>query len=412
MVSWGRPEMTDVSSGVLGSGRSTGMGLPPFGATERQAHGSGHLAIEPTDPVTRGGAVNTYDTARFGGSSDADREWLRQREHRERSCDRQLPSGAPERHVEQHFSHHGPSSGASPLSPQRSPAVWSRVGEFSAPPSGGGDLRRDRSAVPLSASGIVTARGSARSNRAESLERSMGHPQHQDHRDRMDRSTMLDSGGSASGAMFKVPILPKDMSQTQRAFEQVQTELLFQSRRQDEALERIGKVEGDLSRVAKLTVENEGLHATERQQKHQALQNLTRRTEDALLTCDSLRNNQDHMVQKIERIEQQWQEGERATEEVSLLQKDVDSLQGTVREKLGDFGHALRRLEAMERIFDENTKLRQEVAQLRRQNERRDLEMAAVQGQIDALTKLVREQLKDPHSPRKIGEFGSLMGER
>lgn len=200
---------------------------------------------------------------------------------------------------------------------------------------------------------------------------------------------------------YKAPVLPKDIGHAQRAFEHVQTELLLQSRRQDEMFECVARVEADLSRVARLAVENEGLHATERQQKHAAMANLTRRTEEALLTCEGLRKGQEHLIQKIERLEAVAEDRERVTQETRTLQRDVESLQGTVREKLDTFGHALRRLDAMEQIFDENTKLRQEVAQLRRANERRDLEMAAVQGQIDALTKLVREQLREQLSPQK-----------
>jgi chromosome segregation ATPase len=207
--------------------------------------------------------------------------------------------------------------------------------------------------------------------------------------------------------LLKASILPKDLGNTQRAFEQVQTELIVHSRRQDDLFDHVARVEADLSRVAKLAVENEGLHAAERQQKHAALAGLTRKTEDTLLTCDSLRKSQEHLVVKVERLEALSEDRECLAEEVRLLQRDVDALQGIVREKLDTFGHALRRLDAMEQIFDENTKLRQEVAQLKRANERRDLEMAAVQGQIDALTKLVREQLREhypsqaPLSPAK-----------
>jgi chromosome segregation ATPase len=200
---------------------------------------------------------------------------------------------------------------------------------------------------------------------------------------------------------LRVPILPKDLGQSQRAFEHVQTELLLQSRRQDELFETVARVEADLSRVAKLAVENEGLHAKERHQKQEALSSLSRKTEDALLMCDAVRKSQEHLMQKVERLEAFAEDREHQAEEVRILKREVDALQGTVREKLDSFGHALRRLDAMELIFDENTKLRQEVAQLRRANERRDLEMAAVQGQIDALTKLVREQLREPLSPRK-----------
>jgi len=196
--------------------------------------------------------------------------------------------------------------------------------------------------------------------------------------------------------LLKAPILPKDLSHAQRAFEHVQTELLLQTRRQDDLFESVARVEADLSRVAKLAVENEDLHARERQQKQTAFANLTRKTEEALLTCETLRKGQESLIQKVERLETFAEDRERQADEVRMLQREVDSLQVAVREKLDGFGHALRRLDAMELIFDENTKLRQEVTQLRRSNERRDLEMAAVQGQIDALTKLVREQLREP----------------
>lgn len=203
-------------------------------------------------------------------------------------------------------------------------------------------------------------------------------------------------------------MLQKDSGYAPRAFEHVQTELIYQGRRQDEMFECVARVEADLSRVAKLAVENEGLHAAERQQKHAAMANLTRRTEEALMTCESLQKGQENFIHKVERLEVLHEDRERGGEQTRQLQREVDVLQGTVHEKLDTFGHALRRLDAMEQIFDENTKLRQEVAQLRRANERRDLEMAAVQGQIDALTKLVREQLRDPLPPLPPSEMNRL----
>lgn len=207
----------------------------------------------------------------------------------------------------------------------------------------------------------------------------------------------------------------KESPQSQHALEHFQTEILLQSRRQDEVFECLAKLEADLSRVAKLTVENEGLQAEERHHKHVALANLTRRTEDALLTCESLRKGQDHLAQRLERLEQRAltdEEGRAAVDEAGgnptaddlrLVQRDLAMLQDGVREKLDVLGHALRRLDSVDQLASENVKLRQEVAQLRRADERRDLEMAAVQGQIDALTKLVREQLKDPASPARGG---------
>lgn len=208
-------------------------------------------------------------------------------------------------------------------------------------------------------------------------------------------------------SILRIPALPKDLNHAQRSFEQMQTELLLQSRRQDEVFESIAKVEADLGRVAKLAVENEGLHAAERHQKHLALQNLTRRTEDALLTCESLRKGQEQLIQKVERLESLADEGGRSTEEARLLQRDVDSLQAQLRERADSFRNAVRRLDALEQIFEENTKLRQEVAALRRANEHRDLEMAAVQGQIDALTKLVREQIREPRSDSPLRDRAS-----
>jgi len=211
----------------------------------------------------------------------------------------------------------------------------------------------------------------------------------------------------------RVPVdseLPKDFAEAQRIYERCQSELLLQSRRQDEVFSSIAKVEADLSRVARLAAENEGLRATERQQKHAMLAGLTRRTEEALMTCEALRESQEYLVRKVERLEGLAEDGERAAEEACKLQEEVDALQAAVREKLDVYGHALRRLDAVEQVQEENARLRQEVAQLRRASERRDLEMAAVQGQLDALTKLVKEQLREPHSTQPGSGWTSSPG--
>lgn len=181
----------------------------------------------------------------------------------------------------------------------------------------------------------------------------------------------------------------------QRVFEHFQAELLLQSRRQDEVFSLVSKVEADLGHVAKLAVENEGLHATERQQRHATMASLMRRTEDALRTCDSLRKTQEYLVQKVEHLEALAESGERNSKEMRKLQQETTVLQEAVREKLDGYSHALQRLDAIEQTNEENVRLRQEVAQLRRASERRDLEMAVVQGQLDALTKLVKEQLRE-----------------
>lgn len=192
---------------------------------------------------------------------------------------------------------------------------------------------------------------------------------------------------------FRVPALPTSLDAVGRAFESIQTELLVQSRRHDDSQSRLAKTEADLSRITKLCAETEELYATERQQKHNSVTTLTRRTEDALVTCESLRNMQEQVIARWEKLEAVAQGCHRMVRETADLRQEVGQLHGTIREKLDVFSHAMRRVDALEQIFDENTKLRQEVNQLRKNNERRDLEMAGLQGQLDALTKLVRDRL-------------------
>lgn len=248
-----------------------------------------------------------------------------------------------------------------------------------------------------------------------------------------------------------MPSHAKEVSHTNIAFEQLHKELHLQSRRQDDAFERITKAEADLGRVAKLTAENEGLHAAERQQRHTAMAGLAKRSDEALAACASLQDalsqqgdwqalirqhealvqrvdcldalgvgrqeallrRQETLAQRVECLEVLGGKREAAltqrveclealgeeepqaacASKVSQLQKEVDALQAEVRERSEQSSHAFRRLDAMEHIFDENTRMRQELVLLRRESERRDLEMAGMQGQIGALTELVREQM-------------------
>lgn len=248
----------------------------------------------------------------------------------------------------------------------------------------------------------------------------------------------------------------KEVSHANTGFEQLHTELHFQSRRQDDAFDRIAKVETDLGRVAKLTAENEGLHAAERQQKNAAIVSLTKRSEEAKEACAFLKRGldstsqevhnhqervdgletlsvekqeallrrqddlvqrveclgtlgerQDKLMQRVECLESLQEERQQALiqrvecleavgdeiPQVRRLQTDVETLQAKVRERGDLASHAFRRLDTMEKIFEENTRMRQELAQMRRESERRDLEMATVQGQMGALTELVREQM-------------------
>eukprot|EP00747_Dinoflagellata_sp_TGD_P167097 gnl/TRDRNA2_/TRDRNA2_190959_c0_seq1.p1 gnl/TRDRNA2_/TRDRNA2_190959_c0~~gnl/TRDRNA2_/TRDRNA2_190959_c0_seq1.p1 ORF type:complete len:285 (+),score=68.99 gnl/TRDRNA2_/TRDRNA2_190959_c0_seq1:138-992(+) len=192
--------------------------------------------------------------------------------------------------------------------------------------------------------------------------------------------------------LLQVPILPKELANAQRAFEQVQTELLTQSRRQDEVFDYVSQIEAGLGTVAQIYAENESLHATERHQRDQVQARLAQRTEEAHAACDSVRQGTEQLSRKIERLELAAEEAEKTSAEYRALHRSVEDLRTTVNEKLEALQHVFRRVDAMEQVFEENTKLRLEVAQLRRANERRDLEMATVQGQLATLTRLMHER--------------------
>ena len=67
-------------------------------------------------------------------------------------------------------------------------------------------------------------------------------------------------------AVLQVPSLgqDKDMKRVQESFEAVQMELLFQNRRLEDTHERVAKLETAVDKIAKIAVENEGLHLQER----------------------------------------------------------------------------------------------------------------------------------------------------
>lgn len=236
---------------------------------------------------------------------------------------------------------------------------------------------------------------------------------------------------SSVGCACNMPGRLSEASNAKGAFEQLHTELHFQNKRQDDASERIAKLEADLSRIAKLTVESADLQAAERQQRYALMARLAKRSEEAIADCASLQQGQealaqqgaqgehrhvailqrlegldalmqrmgrletlgeqrhDEFTQRLEYVETQAEDDS----QVRQLQTEVDSLKVEVREHAESSSRVARRVDAMEQLLAENLRLRQELAQLRRESERRDLEMATVHGQLDALTKLVREQM-------------------
>ena len=73
----------------------------------------------------------------------------------------------------------------------------------------------------------------------------------------------------------------------------METELLFLNKRCEGALERIAKIESATDQIAKITAAAEDMHCTDRREQHAAMQVLMRRTEDSLLTLDTLQKRQE-----------------------------------------------------------------------------------------------------------------------
>lgn len=146
--------------------------------------------------------------------------------------------------------------------------------------------------------------------------------------------------------------------------------------------------------------------------------NLAKRCEEALAVCASMRSHQedrDVLVRKLESLEVLMQrvwlsvgslekrqaalvESQAALVEsvkaqgeeeasVQQLRKEVDALHAEVRQRANSSS-----LDAVKEVLDENARMKQELTQMRKESERRDLEVAEVQGQISALTELFREQ--------------------
>ena len=74
-----------------------------------------------------------------------------------------------------------------------------------------------------------------------------------------------------------------------------------------------------------------------------------------------------------------------------LLRRDVQGLHLVLRERMEEHDKIIRKIDSMEELLEENAKLRTTVNLMQRTQERRDLDFAAMQGQLDALTKMVRE---------------------
>lgn len=196
-----------------------------------------------------------------------------------------------------------------------------------------------------------------------------------------------------------------EMWKVQDAFESAQVELLFQNRKVEDAVYRLQKLEVVVDKMAKIALEKDDLRSHEIREKHEALTLLTRRTEDSLLTLDTLQKRMETVEHLMPGFERTLAEMRRIPEATEVLKRDVTDLQQAMRECVANQEHSFRRLDAMQSIFEENNKLRSDVAMMKRATERRDLDAAAMQGQLDALTKMVRERMQPP-TDRSVGSRG------
>ena len=100
-----------------------------------------------------------------------------------------------------------------------------------------------------------------------------------------------------------------------------------------------------------------------------ALTLLTRRTEDSLLTLDTLQKRMETVEHLMPGFERTLAEMRRIPEATEVLKRDVTDLQQAMRECVANQEHSFRRLDAMQSIFEENNKLRSDVAMMKRATE-------------------------------------------
>eukprot|EP00401_Gymnodinium_catenatum_P044791 CAMPEP_0117496618 /NCGR_PEP_ID=MMETSP0784-20121206/20752_1 /TAXON_ID=39447 /ORGANISM="" /LENGTH=211 /DNA_ID=CAMNT_0005291599 /DNA_START=65 /DNA_END=700 /DNA_ORIENTATION=- len=192
----------------------------------------------------------------------------------------------------------------------------------------------------------------------------------------------------------------QDFSAMQRTFEGVQTGLALQSQRLDVSLERLARVEAEVRHVADLMVESESIIATEHRQRHDTLASLTRRMEDAILTCSTLQRGQEHISHRIDRNDGMLKDctGNFSPGEVHNQRNEVNLLRGAVQQRIDEVGRFTRKLGVIEPAGEECRHLRREIDQVSKDDEMYDLELVAMRGQLDALSTLVRRRLAERQS--------------
>mmetsp|Transcript_14385 Transcript_14385/g.26723 ORF Transcript_14385/g.26723 Transcript_14385/m.26723 type:complete len:261 (+) Transcript_14385:1-783(+) len=181
----------------------------------------------------------------------------------------------------------------------------------------------------------------------------------------------------------------------QRVFEAVQVGLAVQSRRHERCLEQMARTEVDMSNLARQAVKAEDAMEKERQERQATLGSVSRQVEDTLLTCEALRRAQEHLNARLERREAPLREvQERVGCNFQELRQKVVKLRHVALEPAKAAAQMSQRLKIIEPAMEESRRLWLETMKLRGSEEQHDFQVATVQGQIDALTKLVTQRLR------------------
>lgn len=214
----------------------------------------------------------------------------------------------------------------------------------------------------------------------------------------MQSPTLLQSSHECSVMISGFPSatsISEDIADAQCVFEAVQVGLVLQGRRHEACLGQLAHAKAHMSNLARLTVNTEESMEKERQERQATLSSVSRQVEDTLLTCEALRRGQEHLNLRLERLESPFQEAQdRAGSRFHELRQKVSKLRGTALEPARAASQLSQRLRSIEPAVEESRDLWLETLKLRASEEHHDLQVAAVQGQIDALTKLVRERLR------------------
>uniref|UniRef100_A0A7S4VRK1 Uncharacterized protein n=1 Tax=Alexandrium monilatum TaxID=311494 RepID=A0A7S4VRK1_9DINO len=191
--------------------------------------------------------------------------------------------------------------------------------------------------------------------------------------------------------------LPKDCPGSARhVLESLQLGMLLHSRRHEACIEHLARLEDEVGRLATLAITGEDQSGVRDQELQRLIVSLVRRAEEAALTCEALQASQGHLCRRVERLRQPLAPGG-----VHRMRREVGVLRSVVLQRAEAIQQLGRSLSMVEPAFGEPAmqecgQLQVEASELRDADERCGLQVAAVQGQIDALWRLVSRRSQEP----------------